>query len=194
MEPLTLILLGAGTLALMGSKPKSGDGPLPMYEGGIPTAIFDLPDVLPEKQGGNFSREFDDVFYHWGTYYSIPFCLLKAHAIRESSLKASAYRQEPNGKASYGLMQILWWPNSNRFKAWGYPDDAIQDGSILYDANVNVDIACRIILDNFEVHGNLRDAINSYNTGRNEKTRPAPHNYVNDVIRHYETLLGRKIV
>lgn len=168
-------------------KPKPGEGPLPLRLAG-------LPDVDPLDQGGNFKRTYDKEFKEAAERTGVPFALLKAHAIQESSLNHRAYRQEPNGKASYGLMQVLWWRNSNRFKSWGYSDDMIGDGSLLYEPYVNIDIACEIILDNFRVHKNvLRDAINSYNTGRNEATRPAPHNYVNKVLGYYETIIGRKV-
>ena len=163
-----------------------GDGPRPFY-----STIGSLPDVAPENQKGNFKRDYDDVFYEIGRAYGVPFALLKAHAIKESSLNRSAFRQEPNGKASYGLMQVLWWPNSNRFKNWGFPDDYIRDGSMLYDPEVNVSIACEIILDNYTRLKNLRDAINAYNTGVKESVRVAPYDYVDKVLGYYSTIIGR---
>ena len=190
---LAELLIGGAVLLATGErkpastgKPQPSEGPKPLY-------MENLPDVDPLSQGGNFSRTYDIDFEEVASSRGVPFALLKAHAIRESSLKHTAYRQEPNGKASYGLMQILWWKNSNRFAAWGYPDDFIGDGSPLYEPLINIDIAADIIIDNFKVHKNLRDAVNSYNTGRNEATRPAPHNYVNDVLNYYSQLIGRKI-
>lgn len=177
---LELALLGLGALFVSGKK-----------QGAL--TLSNCPDIDPSKQGGNYSRLYDEVYFHYSQVHSVPFCLIKAHAYRESLQKPQAFRQEPNGKASYGLMQVLWWASSQRFQAWGYSDDAIGDGSLLYDPYVNVDIACRIIVDNFRVHGNLRDATNSYNTGRSEAVRPAPGNYVNDVLKVYETLLGRSL-
>jgi len=171
-----------------GNTEGGGDGPRPFY-----SSIGMLPDVRPENQGGNFKRDYDDVFYEVGSDYGVPFALLKAHAIKESSLNRSAFRQEPNGKASYGLMQVLWWPNSNRFKNWGYPDDLIRDGSLLYDPEVNVSIACEIILDNYSRLKNLRDAINAYNTGVKESVRIAPYNYVDKVLGYYSTIIGRTV-
>ena len=90
-------------------------------------------------------------------------------------------------------MQILWWANSQRFQNWGFSDDQIGDGSLLYDPVVNTFLAAQIILDNFKTWGNLRDAVNAYNTGRSEKLRPAPYNYTDDVIKYYATLVGRQI-
>lgn len=164
-----------------------GDGPRPFY------SLSSLPDVAPENQGGNYNRNYDDVFYSVGQTYGVPFALLKAHAIKESSLNHRAFRQEPNGKASYGLMQVLWWKNSSRFKAWGYSDDEIGDGSLLYDPEVNVAIACEIILDNYSRLKNLRDSINAYNTGVKESVRVAPYDYVNKVLNYYSTIIGRQI-
>lgn len=167
-----------------------GDGPRPFY-----TTIGSLPDVRPESQSGNYKRDYDDVFYEIGVEgYGVPFALLKAHAIKESSLNRSAFRQEPNGKASYGLMQVLWWKNSNRFKNWGFPDDMIGDGSLLYDPQVNVAIACEIILDNYSRLKNLRDSINAYNTGVKESVRIAPYEYVDKVLNYYSTIIGRQVL
>lgn len=181
MEPITLLLLGGAVL-------------LASKKGGTVTLnLKNLPDVEPENQGGNYKRLYDHVYKFFSEKYGIPFALIKAHAYRESLQDKYAYRQEPKGKASYGLMQILWWKDSQRFQAWGYSDDTIGDGSVLYDEWNNVDIACRIIEDNFSRHS-LRDAVNAYNTGVAETKRIAPGNYVDDVLKVYETLLGRKIV
>lgn len=149
----------------------------------------DLPDIDPSDQGGSFDCAYDDTFYQVSIAKGVPFALLKAHAIRESSLNPKAYLQEPSGKASYGLMQILWWKNSNRFADYGYSDDQIGDGSLLYNPDINTIIAAEIILANLRDFGNLRDAINAYNTGTSEAKHIAPHNYVNDVLKYYSTLI-----
>jgi len=158
-----------------------------------------LPDINPDSQGGNWTTVYDWAFSKASEVTGVPFALLKAHAIRESNLKVTAIRQEPAGNsrppsASYGLMQILWWPGSARFEDWGYSDDTIGDGSILYQADVNCIIAGRIIDDNYSRLKNLRDAINAYNTGVRESVRVAPGNYVDDVLKNYETLIGRKVL
>lgn len=177
-----------GPIQSVGTDQGGGDGPRPFY-----SALQDLPDILPEDQGGNFKKDYDDVFFNVGSNYGVPFALLKAHAIKESSLSQSAFRQEPNGKASYGLMQVLWWQNSNRFNAYGFSDDMIRDGSLLYVPEVNVSIACEIILDNYSRLKNLRDAVNAYNTGVKESVRLAPYDYVDKVLGYYSTIIGRKI-
>jgi len=191
-----MILAAAGLAAIYLKIP--GNDPISLDvepESAPPRNDLGLVDVLPENQGGSFSRVFDGDFYAASQEFGIPFALLKAHAIRESALKSSAFRQEPSGKASYGLMQILWWKGSNRFADWGYPDDVIGDGTLLYDSRVNVRIAAQLILDNFHWAGpGLRDVINAYNTGVKESKRVAPGNYVNDVIKYYSTLVGGPVV
>lgn len=152
--------------------------------------IGNLPDVDPARQSGVYKQDFDDAFDRATIKWGVPFALLKAHAVRESALDPNAYRLEPTGKASYGLMQILWWPGSNRFAKWGYNDDYIRDGSPLYDPYVNCDIAAQLIKDNWNTFGNLRDIVNAYNTGVAESKREAPGDYVNDVLNAYSQLLG----
>lgn len=194
-------LAAAGALLLLGSKKESGgevygpgapkptgDGPRPYY-----TSLGELPDVLPENQGGNYKRDYDFDFYNGCVNNGVPFALLKAHAIKESSLNHRAFRQEPSGKASYGLMQVLWWKGSNRFNIWGYSDDRIGDGSLLYDPEINIDIACQIIIDNFKRLKSLRDSINAYNTGVKESVRVAPYQYVDKVLNYYSTIIGRSL-
>jgi soluble lytic murein transglycosylase-like protein len=154
-----------------------------------------LPDVDPLSQGGGFGTKYDTAYVAARDKNGVPFALLKAHALRESLQNAEALRVEPSGKASYGLMQILWWPNSSRFADWGYPDDQIGDGSLLYDPIINVDIASKIILDNWQsTGGNLRDTINMYNTGVKESRRKAPGNYVDDVIGNYNALIKGQVL
>lgn len=156
-------------------------------------SLNDLPDVSANEQGGSWTRLYDDAFTRSGDKWSVPFALLKAHAIRESSLKASAYRMEPSGRASYGLLQVLWWPGSGRFVKYGYNDDLIGDGTLLYDPYPNTTIAAQLIKENFARFGNLRDTINAYNTGVEESVRVAPGNYVNDVLKYYSKLVNKTV-
>ncbi len=153
-----------------------------------------LPDVEPENQGGNFKVIHDDAFHEAHLATGVPFALIKAHAKRESNFDEKAYRFETVKKgASYGLMQVLWVKGSNRFAKWGYTDDDIRDGSLLYLANINAFLGAKVIEDNLKRLG-LRDAINAYNTGVSESVRIAPNNYVNDVLKIYSTLVGREVV
>ena len=151
-----------------------------------------LPDISPPSQGGGFDQSYDYSFVQARDKWGIPFALLKAHAIAESSLNSAAYRLEPSGKASYGLMQVLWWSGSDRFKKYGASADDIGDGSILYQPDKNVDIAAQLIKDNLAAcSGNLRDTINMYNTGVKESVRQAPANYVDKVLNYYGKITGK---
>lgn len=160
----------------------------------VRTDIMILPDISPIDQGGEYSQGYDTSFLRASREWGIPFALLKAHAIAESSLNSSAFRQEPKGKASYGLMQLLWWKNSNRFNVYGVSDDRIGDGSLLYDPDINVNIAAQLIKDNLRAcRGNLRDTVNMYNTGRTEIAHPAPFGYVNKVLEYYSRIIGKDV-
>lgn len=153
-----------------------------------------LPDVEPDEQKGKYNTNFDDAFYEAHLRTGVPFALIKAHAKRESNFDPKAYRFESTKKgASYGLMQILWVKGSNRFAKWGYSDDDIRDGSLLFLEDVNTFLGAKVIQDNLS-RLKLRDAINAYNTGVAESVRVAPNNYVNDVMKIYSTLIGGEIV
>lgn len=196
--PYILLALGGLTAAIFVSRTGDASVVHDTLTNEIPSAPendFNLPDVLPEFQHGVYIRDYDDAFEQACLNYRVPFALLKSHAIRESNLKPSAYRAEPAStnrppSASYGLMQILWWPGSDRFRIYGYSDDVIGDGSMLYDPQVNCNIAAQLIHDNFNSFGNLRDTINAYNTGTTEAKRVAPNHYVDDVLSEYSTLIG----
>lgn len=178
-----LILLGIG-LVLFGASKVSG-------------LSMGLRDVEPEKQGGNFKRTYDQSFKRASDKTGVPFALIKAHAIAESSLKPDAFLDESGGRAdrkgwaSRGLMQILWWPGSERWKKYGYPDSSLGvDGGVMFDPDINTYIAARLIADNLKsVDNNIRDAINMYNTGKTEAQFKAPHGYVDKVLGYYNTLL-----
>lgn len=181
--PWFIVLLVAGAAAFFANSTTVGTG-LTNFD------VSNLKDVDPDSQSGNHKTTYDWAFIAARDSVGVPFALLKAHAIRESSLDPSAFRQEPTGKASYGLMQILWWQNSNRFNNYGYSDDQIGDGSLLYQADINCIIASHIIQENLHRFGNLRDAVNAYNTGVAESVRVAPGNYVNDVLKYYQEITG----
>lgn len=154
---------------------------------------FPMIDVAPSNQGGRWKLDFDDAMMQASVQTGVPFALIKAHCIAESALVPSASRTEPNGRKSYGLSQILWWPNSNRFANWGYSDDKIGDGSILYDPTTCCYIGAMIMQDNLKRLGNLTDAINAYNTGVAASVRIAPLGYVDKVKGYYTTLVGTQV-
>lgn len=162
--------------------------------------VFGLADIEPENQGGNYKKDYDLIFFHIAEKRKVPFALLKSHSIQESSINPRAFTDEnPKGRidrqgwASRGLMQVLWWPGSNRFKKYGYDDSVLDDGEALYNPEINVDIAAQIILENLKnCDGNLRDAINMYNTGAIEAKRQAPFNYVDRVLNYYYKILNQE--
>lgn len=183
--PLLLIGVFAIGAVLMYSKSTGTSSSLLTFD------INNLPDIDPSQQSGGFDTTYDSFFQASSQEFGVPFALMKAHSIRESALVSSAFRQEPSGKASYGLMQVLWWKGSNRFAKYGYSDDTIADGTPLYDCTINTRISAQLIKSNLSGFGNLRDAINAYNTGVRESKRVAPGNYVGDVLNYYSKITGK---
>lgn len=172
-------------------------------------SVGKLADVLPENQGGSYKKDYDLIFKSAADEFGVPFALLKAHAIKESSLNPAAYRDEnPTGRtdrigwASRGLMQILWSPlnpktgdkgvNNERWAKYGYPASSLGvDGIRQFEANVNVRIAAQLIRENLiACKWNVRDAINMYNAGVKESVNPAPGNYTGIVYGYYNKILG----
>lgn len=167
--------------------------------------LYDLKDVSLENQGGNYKKDFDIYFMAAADEFGVPFALLKAHSIKESSINAKAFLDENPKKdpkkqdwGSRGLMQLLWanvktsWLY-DRFKHLGYSGDVIasSNGNILFDPQVNTRLAADLIRSNLKsCNGNIRDAVNMYNTGKKESQVVAPYNYVDKVINYYQEILG----
>lgn len=171
--------------------------------------LYDLKDIDPFDQKGGYKKDFDIIFQSAADEFGVPFALLKAHAIQESSLRANAFRDEnpknnPKriGWASRGLMQLLWSPadpttgdggvNNQRWAKYGYPAKELGvDGIRQFEPEVNIRIAAQLIRDNLKAcKGNLRDAVNMYNAGVKESVRQAPENYVDKVTGYYFKILG----
>lgn len=184
---ILLLVSGVAGLAIYSSMKSKASGSM--------KRLYDLADTTPEKQGGNFKRDYDIYFDAAANEFGVPFALLKAHAFRESSFNARAFRDEnPTGRtdrigwASRGLMQLLFWPKSDRFAKYGFAANRNPDD--LFDPNLNIRIAAQLIRDNLKAsNGNIRDAVNMYNAGVKESVRKAPHNYVDNVLSTYQTLL-----
>lgn len=184
-----------GAVALFFVSQNSNAGSVPLEE----KRLFDLPDINPADQGGTMKRDYDIFFAASADEYGPPFALLKAHAMMESSLNPRAFRDENPSKrtdrlgwASRGLMQTLFWPGSIRFEKYGFDSDRSPDD--LFDPQVNIDIAAQLVRDNLKAcGGNIRDAINMYNTGKKEEQYAAPNNYVDRVLTYYETLIKREV-
>jgi soluble lytic murein transglycosylase-like protein len=91
--------------------------------------------------------------------------LLKAHALLESNFHPAAFRQETNGRASRGLMQVL----NTTARALGYTgplgDDVSHTGG-LYDPAIEIPIAAQLVRQNLQgASGILNVAIAAYNEG-----------------------------
>lgn len=153
---------------------------------------YDLFDVSPDDQQGGFLKTYDQQMLEASVITGVPFALIKAHSIQESSLKPSAFRQEKKG-ASYGLMQVMWWPSSQRFQKWGYSDDQLAQGQKLFDPTINCFLGAMVIKDNLERFDSLDDAINAYNTGVSVSQHSAPYDYVKKVKNYYQKILGGSI-
>lgn len=185
-----------GFFLLQASKSSGADG----GRGISMSRIFNLPDIEPGQQGGKYKRDYDLDFQAASDETGVPFALLKAHALMESSLNPRAFRDENPTKrtdrlgwASRGLMQLLFWPKSTRFQKYGFGPERNPDD--LYEPSINASIAAKLIRDNLNAcGGNLRDSINMYNTGKKEVQFQAPHDYVNRVLKFYETLIGGKVL
>lgn len=200
MTPLILgVLAFGGILAYGASKASAGSAsgikiatnPLIYYSNS-----WNLPDIDASNQGGGFDQTYDEAFSKASGQTGVPFALIKAHAIRESSLNANAYHFDNSTVgASYGLLQVEWICGSNRFDKYGVSDSQIGDGSLLYDPDTSSFLGASIIRDNLNwLKGSLRDAINAYNTGTPESKREAPNHYTNDVVKYYNQILGEDLI
>jgi soluble lytic murein transglycosylase-like protein len=159
---------------------------------------WSLPDIDSTDQQGGYDTTYDESFEKASAQTGVPFALIKAHAIRESSLKPNAYHFDNSSEASFGLLQVEWGTASsiaNRLSKYGpYSADQLRDGSILYDPDTSAYLGACIIRDNLDwLKGNLRDAINAYNTGHAESGGEAPANYVDDVLTYYGKIIGEVV-
>lgn len=210
MIPFVAAAVGvAAYLLFKPSSAKASDGIVeltPMKED--KTRLWGLKDIEPGEQSGGYKTDYDIYFEAAADEFDVPFALLKAHAIQESSLKEKAFRNEnPSGRAdregwaSRGLLQLLWAPDKNnvlaknklydRFKKYGYSGDTIGSGDLLFKPDVNTRISAQLIRDNLKsCGGSIRDAINMYNAGVKESVRQAPEKYVNKVLNYYNKIIG----
>jgi len=142
----------------------------------------------------------DALFKKWGEVYRVDWRLLKAHAIRESSLNPNAVNRADN--SSYGLAQILCRPNAQgvctnkrvdelaregRLQGWPPPRGGVQ----LLEPDYNVWIQAQLVARNIEDFGMPR-AVAVYNMdSQRHAQRNGPFQnqaYVNKVLLYYEEL------
>lgn len=204
---MILVILGAFGMGLYLYKKNSETSQYIIESESVMNRIYNLKDVSIGGQSGGYKRDYDFYFMEAADEFKVPFALLKAHAIKESSLNPKAYLDEnpkrdtaKNGWASRGLMQLLWANDKlttqklyDRFKKYGYSGDVISysNGDLLFDVTVNLRIAAQLIRDNLQAcGGNIQDAINMYNTGVKYSVRQAPGGYTEKVVEYYKKILG----
>lgn len=213
MNPAIFIaLLGVGSLFILkgasanASGNSAGSGNSGNQSGLVTRSNpWALPDIDSSNQGGGYSTSYDESFEKASGSTGVPFALLKAHAIRESSLNPNASHTDQGTLASYGLMQVEWNSDTgssyyDRLSKYGYPGDDLSE-QILSDPDTSAYLGACIIADNLNwlnpsgKNGSqgLRDTINAYNTGNTESNDPAPNNYVNDVVKYYSTITGVQV-
>lgn len=163
-----------------------------------------LPDIDSANQTGGFSSTYDESFEKASGATRVPFALIKAHAIRESSLNPNASHADTASNASFGLLQVEWSTDSasslyDRLSKYGtqYSGDQLNP-TVLSDPDTSAFLGASIMADNLGwlakggLQG-LRDAVNAYNTGSAEAVHPAPANYVNDVLKYYAAIIGENV-
>lgn len=176
--------------------------------GGIVTRqnSWGLPDIDSANQGGAFDTSYDESFEKAAGATGVPFALIKAHAIRESSLNPNATHSDGGTQGSQGLLQVEWDSDSgssfyDRLSKYGsqYSGENIENGTCsLSDPDTSAFLGASIMADNLNwlckggIQG-LRDAINAYNTGTTEANHEAPANYVAGVLNNYAAIIGQVV-
>lgn len=135
------------------------------------------------------SDEYDSIFQRHGTRFNVDWRLLKAIAMKESSLNPAAInRSDP----SIGMMQILCTGYSssktcqNRFNIQSWPPQKSDD---LFNADTNVFYGAQILSSNIKAYG-LRKGIAVYNnwSARLQEEPFSNQGYLDTVIKIYEEL------
>lgn len=210
MNPLLLLLiLGGGAVMVMKNANSANSAGTDNSAGGVVTRSnpWGLPDIDSANQGGAYDTSYDESFEKASGATGVPFALLKAHGIRESSLNPNATHNDGGTLGSQGLMQIEWNSDSgssyyDRLSIYGdaYSGDNIADGTTsLSDPDVSALLGAYLIRDNLNRFGakgsiqGIRDSINAYNTGKSESVDPAPANYVAGVLNYYGAIIGQPV-
>ena len=101
MIPFVAAAVGvAAYLLFKPSSAKASDGIVeltPMKED--KTRLWGLKDIEPGEQSGGYKTDYDIYFEAAADEFDVPFSLLKAHAIQESSLKEKAFRKAKKRKS-----------------------------------------------------------------------------------------------
>jgi transglycosylase-like protein with SLT domain len=217
MNPLILIALAAGgifAMKAMGGGASDGSGTSTVnFAVDTNSQVtrsnpWNLPDIDSANQAGGFDTTYDQSYEKASGSTGVPFALIKAHAIRESSQNPTATHADTATNSSYGLLQVEWSTDTssslyNRLQKYGviqFSGSALSP-TVLEDPDTSAFLGASIIADNLNwltpggkngLQG-LRDTINAYNTGTTEAKIEAPANYVNDVMNYYQQILGEQI-
>ncbi len=104
------------------------------------------------------SDAYDGLIMSAAQAYAVPFEWIKAIIGAESDFNPNAYRREPSGVASYGLMQIL----DKTAAGLGYTGDLAG----LYDPAVNIDLGAKLLSQLRGAYGDdFRAVYSAYNSG-----------------------------
>lgn len=98
-------------------------------------------------------NRFDNLFTAAGLLWDVPAAILKAMAAQESGFNPEAI----GASGERGMMQLL--PSTARGLGWS------GDLAQLLDATTSVQLAARVLRQNFKRFGNWRDAVAAYNVG-----------------------------
>jgi soluble lytic murein transglycosylase-like protein len=149
--------------------------------------------AMTKKANASDLVGFDALFQHWAAVYGVDWRLVKAHAMRESSLDAYAVNE---ADPSYGLGQVLCdaaspdSPCRNKLNVDGWSQAT---PNRLLNPDFNIRIATQIIAANIRQYG-LPRAIAVYNRfAEHASPLNGPFQnqaYVDDVLRIYGELGG----
>ncbi len=111
------------------------------------------------------------------TTYQVPEGVILAIVGQESGWNPRAMRIEQKiNDASYGLMQLL----ARTARSLGYTGSRGEAAHLtgLFDPKTNIDLGCKLLVQNLKLAGNWTGAISAYNGGWRPKIgfgRPADH-------------------
>ena len=137
------------------------------------------------------SDEYDTIFQRQGARFNVDWRLLKAIAMKESSLNPFAInRSDP----SVGMMQILCsgYPGSktcqNRFNIQSWPPQKSED---LLNAETNIFYGAQILSSNIKAYG-FRKGVAVYNnwSARLQEEPFSNQGYLDTVIKIYGELIA----
>lgn len=142
----------------------------------------------------NSKTNLDALFQKYAGQTGVPWQLLKAIAMAESSLNPDAINEEGDGvggRASRGLMQIL---APQRLNVNGWTGDGPTGGvESLFDPDVNIHIGSQIIRWNMETYGFYRGIAIYNNWSQRHQSAAGPFSnqyYVDRIVGYFKAYGG----